>query len=573
MKYRNLFTGLVLLLTSACGTFSSSRYSLPKVLSPNGTVYYIRRDGGSALQCTGLVDVPYSGSGHNQACAWNNPSQALPPGGPPRISGGDTLIIASGSYRLGFGSPGADSPALCNSDNPWDCNLAPLPAGPDPQHPTMVLGEGWNTGCTAPPELWGAERVTRLFDLTHTSNAVIACLELTDHTACADGHPDGSLSCQRGSFPYGDWASVGIYAEDADNILLRDLDIHGLAVAGIHAGRLSNWRVEDTRLAGNGLSGWDGDLWQGSDSNSGTLEFSGWLVEWNGCVEGYPDEQPTGCWAQPAGGYGDGVGTGVTGGHWIIEDSAFLHNTSDGLDLLYASTDASIVIRRSLAEGNAGNQIKTSGTVEIENSIIIGNCAFFNGQPFTASGDYNADGQVESAVDDCRANGNALSLDLFRGNLVTVTNSSLTGQGDCLVIAQCALDTGCEGKERILLQNNLFVGHTDFMNPSEASCLVYSDQLAKDPFEISYSVIYGVKETDCPDNHNTCGVDPLIISMDLSTFSPQPLGKSPLLNSARQLKCPLMDFYGHYRPQGGGCDIGAIEQLGDNLIFFPIIGK
>ncbi len=317
------------------------------MLSPIGTIYYIRPDGGDAIQCNGLADIPYPGSGQNQACAWNHPNQALPPGGPPRISGGDSLIIASGSYRLGVGSPGADSPALCNSDNPWDCNLSPVPAGPDPQHPTMILGEGWNSGCAAPPELWGAERVTQLFDLTRTSNAVIACLELTDHATCADGHPDGNLSCQRGSYPYGDWASVGIYAEDADNILLRDLNIHGLAVAGIHAGRISNWRVEDTRLAGNGLAGWDGDLVQGSDSNSGTLEFSGWLVEWNGCVEGYPDEQPNGCWAQPAGGYGDGVGTGVTGGQWIIEDSAFLHNTSDGLDLLYASSDATIVIRRS----------------------------------------------------------------------------------------------------------------------------------------------------------------------------------------------------------------------------------
>lgn len=573
MKYLSLIALLIILITSACNAFPSNGYALPEVPVPNGTIYFIRPDGGDAIQCNGLADLAYSGIGNNQACAWNNPNQALPPGGPPRFSGGDTLIIAAGSYQLGVGSPGANSPALCNSDNPWDCNLAPVPAGPEPEHPTMILGEGWNSGCKAPPELWGTERVTQLFDLTRTSNAIISCLELTDHATCADGHPDVKLSCQRGSYPYGAWASVGIHAEDADNILLQGLNIHGLAVSGIHAGRISNWRVENTRLAGNGLAGWDGDLGQGSDANSGSLEFSNWLVEWNGCVEGYPDQQPHGCWAQPAGGYGDGVGTGVTGGHWIIEDSAFLHNTSDGLDLLYASNNATIEIRRSRAEGNAGNQIKTSGPVEIENSIIVGNCAFFKDQSFTASSDYNGDGQVESAVEDCRASGNTLSLDLRRGNHASITNSSLTGQGDCLVIAQCVQGGNCEGNERVLLQNNLFIGQTDFTNTTELSCLTYFDGLTENPFEIGYSLIYNVKETDCPASHNICGVNPLIDSSSLANFSPKPLENSPLLDVARQLKCPQTDILNHLRPQGKGCDIGAIELLSDNILYFPLIGK
>jgi hypothetical protein len=223
---------------------------------------------------------------------------------------------------------------------------------------------------------------------------------------------------------------------------LRDLNIHGLAAGGVHAGRLTDWIVEDVRIAGNGWVGWDGDI-DAADSNSGTLSFRHWTVEWNGCAETYPGQQPTGCWAQTAGGYGDGVGTGTTGGHWIIEDSAFLHNTSDGLDLLYARLPgSSIEIRRTIAEGNAGNQLKTNGPTLIENSIIVGNCSFFNGQTFT----YN--------VDDCRAAGNALSLDLRPGNQVTVTNSTLTSEGDCLVLAVC--DGSCNGSETVRLRNNIF---------------------------------------------------------------------------------------------------------------------
>lgn len=93
--------------------------------------------------------------------------------------------------------------------------------------------------------------------------------------------------------------------------------------------------------------------------------------------------RPPACWAQSAGGYGDGVGTGATRGHWIIEESKFLNNTSDGLDLLYAKPGSSIEIRRTLARGNAGNQIKTAGPVLVENSVIVGSCGFHQGKPST----------------------------------------------------------------------------------------------------------------------------------------------------------------------------------------------
>ncbi len=87
--------------------------------------------------------------------------------------------------------------------------------------------------------------------------------------------------------PYGDWAATGIYAEDSANVLLKDLNIHGLANNGILAGRLTDWTVENVRLVGNGLAGWNFDLvGDGSESeNHGTLTFRHWLVEWNGCGE------------------------------------------------------------------------------------------------------------------------------------------------------------------------------------------------------------------------------------------------------------------------------------------------
>ncbi|MGC9395242.1 MAG: choice-of-anchor Q domain-containing protein [Anaerolineae bacterium] len=521
---------------------STSPSGAAKLMAP--LTYYVRPDGGSIVQCTGLADAPYPGSGTNQPCAWDHPFRALPPEASPRIAGGDTIIIAAGSYRMGYGAPGAD---VCETDYPWDCHMPPVPSGPTSAQPTRVLGAGWDTGCPNPPELWGTERADFILNLTGTSNVEIACLEITDHSSCVESHAaaDGGspLTCEYDTYPFGDWADTGLYAEDAANVTLRYLDIHGLASAGVRAGRLTDWLVEDVRLATNGWVGWEGDI-DGDDSNSGTLHFVRWTVEWNGCAETYPEGVPTGCWAQTAGGYGDGIGTGYTEGHWIIEDSAFRYNTSDGLDLLYAQGSSSIEIRRTIAEGNAGNQIKTSGPTTIENTVIVGNCGYFNGQPFT----YN--------VDNCRAAGNALSLQLFPGNHLTVANTTLASEGDCLVIAEC--DAGCDGSESVLLRNAIFQGHPDFLSPGEQTCLSWTGGFPHDPVTIDYAIIADVKAmpAPCPD-HSLCGVATGVVDSGIDTFDAHLRADSLAIDSGATDGAPVDDFTGGSRDAQP--DIGAYE--------------
>jgi len=506
--------------------------------------YYVRPDGGSATACTGAVNAPYGGSGVGQPCAWNHPFQALPPEGAPRIAGGDTLIIAAGSYMLGYGAPGADA---CESDWPWGCTMPPIPSGPNASQRTRILGAGWDTGCANPPELWGTERADQLLNLTDSSHVEIGCLEITDHSSCVEFHAHAfggsALTCEREAYPFGPWAATGLYAEDSANVYLHDLNIHGLASAGIRAGRLTDWLVEDVRIAGNGLVGWDGDI-DGDDSNTGVLRFSRWTVEWNGCGETYPAGQPTGCWAQTAGGYGDGVGTGETGGRWIIEDSAFLYNTSDGLDLLYTRRpDARIEIRRTRAEGNAGNQIKTTGQVTVENSIIVGNCGYFDGQPFT----YH--------VDNCRALGTALSLDLGPGDAATVVNNTLTSEGDCLVTAECT--GGCTGAERVLLRNNIFQGQTDFTQLWEQTCLVYEETFPANPFDVDYSVIADVKHDACPGSHDICDRPPGLTNTAIDAFDAYLVAGSPAINVGQTPGATADDF--DAEPRDAWPDIGADE--------------
>ena len=505
-----------------------------------GRTYYVRPDGGSADRCTGLVDAPAPGSGTAQPCAWDHPFRALPPGGPPRIAGGDTLIIAAGSYMMGYGAPGAET---CDAGGSFGCVMVAVPSGPDPARPTRILGAGWETGTSAPPELWGTERAAIVLNLARASNVMVAHLEITDHSSCVEFH-SGGLACQRDTSPYGPWAAVGVYAEDSANVYLLRLNVHGLAATGIWAGRLRDWTVEDVRIAGNGSVGWDGDI-PGEDSNSGTLTFRRWTVEWNGCGETYPGGQPAGCWAQSAGGYGDGVGTGETGGRWVIEDSVFRYNTSDGLDLLYARLpDSSIEIRRTIAVGNAGNQIKTTGPALVENSIIVGNCGFFNGQPFTHN------------VDDCRALGTALFLVLRPGNQVSVTNNTIASEGDCLATAEC--NGTCTGAERVRLRNNIFRGHIDYLQPFEQSCLVYQETFPVDPFDVDYSLITGVKEDACPGPHDICGVSPGLVNDGIDTFDGHLLPGSPAIGAALSSSAPITDFDGRLRDAAP--DIGAYER-------------
>jgi hypothetical protein len=537
-----------------------SEPQIPRSGSP--IAWYIRPDGGSPEQCTGQADAPYPGSGTGQACAWDHPFRALPPEGTPRIAGGDTLIITAGSYRIGYGAPGADA---CESDYPWECHMPSLPSGPDAAHPTRVLGAGWDAGCPAPPELWGVERADHILNLAGSSHVEIACLEITDHSGCVEFHADPALACKRDAYPYGEWAADGLYAEDAADVTLRHLDIHGLADAGVRAGRLTDWTVEDVRLAGNGWIGWEGDI-DGDDSNAGTLTFRRWIVEWNGCAEIYPGGEPTGCWDENVGGYGDGVGTGATGGDWIIEESSFLHNTSDGLDLLYHSEGGRIVLDRVRAEGNVGNQVKVAGTATITNSVLVGNCAFFDDQPFT----YH--------VESCRAMGNTLEVAYTGGEQATLVNSTLYGQGDGLVGAGPREPGQCNGAETLTAWNNIFLGDTDYFDPGDVTFLFYQEGCGGLKLDSDHNIAHSVKDIQCGASgeyvnsgaHDLCQ-DPLLTGpLSGAAYGVKLSAASPAINAGTSDGAPSVDFEGY--PRDAQPDMGAYEwHESTSWLYLPLL--
>ncbi len=427
-------------------------------------------------------------------------------GGAWKLVGGDTLVMGPGAYRMGYGAPNT---GWCDAGGAWDCHLPPLPSG-GATTPTRLLGKGWDSGCASAPQLWGAERADSVLDLSGTANALVACLDVTDHAGCAEFHATPAVACQRDTPPYGDWASVGLYADNSAGVTLRDLDLHGLASQGVRAGRLSNWTVERVRIAGNGAAGWDGDL-GGPSSNSGALTFRQLTVEWNGCVESWPGLAYDHCWAQEAGGYGDGLGTASTGGQWLFEDSLFRYNTSDGLDLLYlgvgGQAGATVSVRRTVAHSNAGNQLKLADTAEVSNSLVVGNCAFFDGQPFAT---------LMAASDHCRALGASLELSPHAGDSASLVNSTVVGQGDCLLLVECET-ANCTGSETALIQNNVLRGYVDWRQPWENACLVW-DPSSFTAGRIDWNTVYNVKDDEgrCPTGtHNTCNLEPQFVDVTL----------------------------------------------------------
>lgn len=529
----------------------------------SATTFYVRTDGGTAAQCTGKADAAYSGSGSNQACAWKHPYYALPPNQAARMAGGDTLIIGPGEYMIGWGAPGsADVSGRCYNGGRYDCYLPAIPNG-TASSKTRILGAGYNTGCAAPPKLWGTERVTYLINLENSSNVEVGCLELTDKSDCVESHSNSSAVCNRDTSPYGNWAASGIYARNSKNVHLHDLNIHGLANRGIIAGGLTDWLLERVKIVANGWAGWDGDIGS-SSSNSGQIVMRNVEIAWNGCGERWQTGEPWACWAQEGSGYGDGLGTAKTGGQWVIEDSYVHHNTSDGIDLLYldGATTTSATIRRVKAEGNAGNQLKVNGTSLIENSVVVGDCSYFNGKYLMRDGDQ------------CRALGNTLSVGLAAGQPAIIRHNTITGEGDCLI-----LTGGGSSASSVLIQNNALIGAVDWRsnkqgNTGELTCGHYADNSsAKVTF--SGNLFWNVKSSQCPSGSptsNICGKNPSITDTRFASFNAIPLAGSPLVDAVPVLTEVAVDYFGNARPYGVRPDIGAIELGGATVAPGRVMG-
>jgi len=384
-----------------------------------GSTYYVNPNSGT--ECDG------DGCSVNHLY-WLHPVK----GNTSLLKEGDTVHVASGEYEMGLNGPN-DRKGTCDKSWPWSCYMNRIPKG------VQIIGD-----CANPPVFWGAERADYIFNLNGSSDVTLKCLDITDKADCIEFQ-----TCNRGTFPYGKWADVGVDVRNTSNVVIDTIDIHGLSLYGLVMGNTSNLTVVDSKIRMNGWGGVDS-----RGSNSGDIKFIRTDIEYNGCSEN-EHGQPNKCWGQQQGGYGDGLGSKKTKGNWYFEDTNFLHNTSDGLDLLYADTEGSVEIKGGTFEGNAGNQIKSGFQTTIQGARIVGNCDYFSDKTLTWTG----------WGDDCRALGQTIALAVKRPDqYFEIRDVTMTqGHGDTILLTSGS----CDGTQKLNIFDSTFEGGVDYHQPFE----------------------------------------------------------------------------------------------------------
>jgi len=437
-----------------------------------GETYYVRVDGGTASQCTGLADDAYPGSGTGQACAHKHPYYTLgwyadessgnPTGGTAGvISGGDTLIIKQGTYKFGAPWPGC----YTSGSGVRLCVPRLIPSGTE-GNPTRIFGCS-STGCGSGtvPKITATGRLKWTLNIRDRNYIDFHSLELTDSAACSTLHP--TLSCgSQASLDDGQGAD-GMYVARSNNINMTNMNIHGFYRYGLWGGKISNWILTDTRINYNGMNGWEMDNQFSLDSsNSGYIKFIGTSpvvsnnalnkcsLSWNGCVED-PNNPGTvvsqGCHK----GNADGIGTINSSGEFSFTQCDISFNGHDGLDFLYLNkggkTGGSLTVKRCRMEGNRGNPVKGPNTTHLEDNLIIGNCRFFTGQPFSTT---------EISNEPCRAFGHTIGFG-FRNNSTVppkVYNNTIIGGGRGIFLLSGTDTDACQTGVDIDVRNNIILG-------------------------------------------------------------------------------------------------------------------
>jgi hypothetical protein len=222
--------------------------------------------------------------------------------------------------------------------------------------------------------------------------------------------------------------------------------------------------------------------------------------------------------------------------------------------LLYHSLGGRVTLNRVYAEGNAGNQVKVTGETEVINSVLVGNCGFFEGQPFTHH------------VDNCRAMGNTLEITYTGGERATIVNSTLYGQGDGLVCAGPREGYRCSGSESLTAWNNVFQGDLEFLGDGEdITFLFYQEGCGSLKLASDYNIAHDVKNLECQVDgeyvssgvHDLCQ-DPLLAGpLAGSQYGLRLTAGSPAIDAGSIEGAPAVDFDGRTRDEAP--DMGAYE--------------
>jgi hypothetical protein len=428
-------------------------------------------------QCNGLANAPYPGSGVNQPCAFNDLrflwDDQTSGNSAWVISGGDTVIIGGGPWRVGW-----DAASGQGAGNTWcngsangnsGCYNPTIPAGTAGQH-TRILGQNYascSTGNTTNnsslTQIFGGFGVGEAINLAGAKYVDLECLEITRHSQCiarssvyngAGWHDPmqlnpGTSMCGAGD----DTDSDGIVTDqNMHDITMQDLWIHGHASAGLQGPIGGLVTMKRVNISFNGMAGWNfsdssasGDT---PNAPSAAVNASYVTMTGNGCFQEYPivhtQFPAVACYDLYSGGFGDS---------WSGQDTDFAsfscdhcvqnYNTKDGFIGPHAHI-TNLSITNSSAYGNMGEQWKWGAadmsngpsTWVFENNLAVGNCTRMSEALPGAASNYNA-----FLTDFCRASGDTFSVASSPVTTVTFDNNSIASYSDVVFDLPCVTNT------------------------------------------------------------------------------------------------------------------------------------
>ncbi len=577
-----------------------------------GKTWFVRTDGGTRYsskvtsgQCDGLSDVPYSGRGANQHCAFNDfrylwdDNSGTVGQGAWVIAGGDTVIIRGCAALPGQQHPdnphcriGWDKPIGSGPDSSWcyavgsyGCLNPTIPAGTAGQH-TRILGQNYascNTGGATNPKLY-ASNLTQIFggfsvqyalNLQNTKYVDVQCLEITSHNGVCTrvGAPAYPRGCESGQ-PLDDYATGGIITNNAtSNITMQDVYIHGFNSTGLFGPIGGPITMTRMFIGFNTFAGWNFDDGHSTpDAPGSSITANHVIMEGNGCQEQYPIKSAFPamvCYDSDHAGFGDSwSGQDTTLDSMYCNDCQALYNTKDGFIGPHTNI-TTLTITNSTSIGNMGQNWKWGGknvpaTVTFTNNLTVGNCNRMSKPLPGAPENYN---QHLSLF--CRASGMLLGSNISTGSTWTIANNSwVTYQPTTFYIA-CSVGGGpCPST--INFTNNIFLG---YINPSQPS---FSGQgpalyLMNNPSirnVTTNNIEYGMRNGSCPGGGkgNIC-LDPrfagepanrtLPAESTLDNFNFHPTSGSPANGHGVAVNGVTTDYYGNARPNPPS--IGAVE--------------
>jgi len=574
-----------------------------------GTTWYIRADGGTNTQCTGTTNAAYSGSGTNQACAFNHPYQMLNySGGWTSFKGGDTIQFAdpstaSHTYYMGEQNSGVGTDwhtqlgGICPEANAGggagsSCILPAPPSG-TASDPTRILGQNagachdsGHTHLVNPTVLSGIDNAFAVLDTRGTDYVEISCIEITQPDTCTDTVGAGQCTDAKNYVHYGGLILNYLTAQGPSNLTLQDVAVVGLAgngILGSHLNKSSSdvFSATDVYVIGNGGAGWNGDG-GGCDTSCetvGTMNLSHVMVDWNGCVavEPYnmtvPDTENAFnyCYGQSDGGYGDGFVQIAAGNMTLnVTNSHFRWNTQDGFDSLHLSDDVTtspaIHISDSWSEGNAGQTFKLgAGAASTAiNNVSISNCRILT----TASAfPKNPSGWALDGADACRASGDHWAFQMNNGTTITLENNTSVGYGTTMYDVGCAaLAPNCmTNGAKFIFRNNISKGYPDPGNANRLASGFYfgSGNVFLNTGSAIDHNLWNTMGTGCPDSSvgiekiYTCADPDLVGESNINAINPNIPTSSPAVDSGIAITGITTDFNGVTRPNPPA--IGAMQ--------------